>query len=80
MPSTITVNSGSLWSIENAEHAAGIYKGAGRGVGPVGCHFRIGVLSPTAYRHNGRTKHDSGAPKQADLSRGATDAYFEDCR
>ena len=34
-PLTITVNSGLLWSIENADHAASICKGAGRGVGPL---------------------------------------------
>ena len=28
-PLTITVNSGLLWSIENADHAASICKGAG---------------------------------------------------
>jgi hypothetical protein len=32
-PLTITVNSGSLWSVENAEHTASIREGAGRGVG-----------------------------------------------
>ncbi len=47
---------------------------------PVGCHFRIGVLSPAAHRHYGRAKYDSGAPEQADLSGGATDPYFEDFR
>jgi hypothetical protein len=31
-PLTITVNSGLLWSVENADHAASISKGAGRGV------------------------------------------------
>jgi len=34
-PLTITVNSGSLWSVEKADHLASICKGAGRGVRPL---------------------------------------------
>jgi len=34
-PSTIAVNSGLLCSVENADHAASIREGAGRGVGPL---------------------------------------------
>jgi len=46
-PLTIMVNHGSLRSIENPICPASTCKVAGRGVGPVGCHFRIDALSPT---------------------------------